>query len=234
MPDIRPVTVSTMFLQTSTLIAIDPLIGVTSSFNTIQFFGLSGNYNNTAIAEISTGSGQQELLFFKGSSVNDRIRFTTTGDIRFEPQVASQLFSNNPALNIPTMLLQSNLVGIGTSTPASLLDVAGQGRFQTLSTQALLLSSIGGQPLNTLLFISNLTSSVQGLGLTGYISSFNNISSISSQRFQASSIGLGLNPLFPLDVAGTSRTTILSSAATITSSFTGNLADAQTVILYEI
>jgi hypothetical protein len=235
MPNIRPTTISTQFIQTSTIIAIDPLIGIRSSFTAIKFFGLEGNYTNTAIAEISTGAGRQELLFFKGSSINDRIRFTTTGDIRFEPQVSAQLFSNNPALAVPTMILQSNLVGIGTNAPARLLDVAGEGRFQTVSTQALFLSSISGQSATELVFASSLISTVRGLGTIGYVSSFNNIPLISAQSIFVSSIGIGCNaPRFQLDIVGTSRSLIVSSAATITSSFSGNLNDAQTVVLFEI
>jgi hypothetical protein len=275
MPDIRPVTVSTLLVQTSSIIATTALVGTASSFSALEFYGLFGNYNNTAIAEISTGAGTQELLFFKGSSINDRIRFTTTGEIRFEPQVASQLFSNNPALATPTMILQSNLVGIGTAAPGSLLDVAGQGRFQIVSTQVLNLSSILGNPATAILYTSNLTSTVQGLGSasyvstaslvsttqallnqtqtagylstpnltstvqglgsSGYISSFFNVLSISSQQIITSSIGVGCNsPSFQLDVLGTARASLVSTPAALTSSFFGNLADAQTVILYEI
>jgi hypothetical protein len=133
---------SSQQVNTGLLYATNWYVGTVSTLNAIQFNGLFGNYNNTAIAEISTGAGTQELLLFKGSSPSDRIRFTTTGDIRFEPQVASQLFANNPALTTPTMILQSNLVGIATANPGSMLDVAGQGRFLTLSSQALFVSSI--------------------------------------------------------------------------------------------
>jgi hypothetical protein len=139
---LQAVVLSSQQINTGQLYATNWYVGNVSTLNAIQFYGLFGNYNNTAIAEISTGAGLQELLFFKGSSSSDRIRMTTTGDIRFEPQVAAQLFSNNPALTTPTMILQSNLVGIATATPGSMLDVAGQGRFLTLSSQALFVSSI--------------------------------------------------------------------------------------------
>lgn len=49
-------------------------LGTNSTLITQQFDGLFGAYNNTVLAEISTGGGTQELLVFKGSSVSDRVR----------------------------------------------------------------------------------------------------------------------------------------------------------------
>jgi hypothetical protein len=168
----------------STGVIKNPLrVGTISSQSYLAFYGLTGGYTNTVIAEQSTGTGSQELFLFKGSSPSDRIRLTTTGQIAFETQVTSQLFGNNPAQGVPTMLLASNLVGIGTSSIGSLLDVGGQGRFIQVSTQNINVSSINGQtfggPINstsiglgTLGYVStvSLISTVQGLGSANYVS----------------------------------------------------------------
>jgi hypothetical protein len=116
-------TLSTLFL------------GSSSNQNTLQFWGRVGNYNTTVFAEQSTGTTSQELLFFKGSSVNDQIRLQTTGGVRFETGVSTRAFAGAGQTTTPTMILNSSgNVGINTGTPATALDVAGTGRFTTLST----------------------------------------------------------------------------------------------------
>jgi hypothetical protein len=116
-------TLSTLFL------------GHSSNQNTLQFFGRSGNYNTTVLSEQSTGTTSQELLFFKGSSVNDQIRLQTTGGVRFETGVSSRAFAGSIQAATPTMLINSSgNVGINTGTPATALDVAGTGRFTTVSS----------------------------------------------------------------------------------------------------
>ncbi len=116
-------TLSTLFL------------GSSSNQNTLQFWGRVGNYNTTVFAEQSTGTTSQELLFFKGSSVNDQIRLQTTGGVRFETGVSSRAFAGAAQIATPTMILNSSgNVGINTSNPATTLDVAGTGRFTTLSS----------------------------------------------------------------------------------------------------
>jgi hypothetical protein len=143
---LRAVVVSSIQENTGNMYATTAYIGNTSTLNQIRFWGLIGNYNNTILAEVSTGTavGAQEFLVFKGSSASDRIRFQTTGDIRFEPQVAAREFSTATALATPTMILQSNLVGLNTTSPRSLLDVRGTAFATTLSTQQFFLSSING------------------------------------------------------------------------------------------
>ena len=160
---IQTVGISSIQANTGVLYSVSTMFGNTSSQTVLQFYGLQGNYNNTAIAEVSTGVGTQELLLFRGSSTADRIRVTTTGDIRFEPGYSQTLFNINSttALSVPTMLLRSNLVGIGTSTPASLLDVAGMGRFQTLSS----LSVVTG----TLLAPAGNISTLLGQNISSYM-----------------------------------------------------------------
>jgi hypothetical protein len=164
---IQTVALSSVQVNTGVLYATSTLLGAVSSQTALQFYGLQGGYNNTVIAELSTGSGTQELLLFRGSSISDRIRMATTGDIRFEPGAAQALFGVGPnaALSVPTMLLRSNLVGIGTSTPGALLDVGGTGRFQTLSSLTFLTSSIFSMTISS---PTATVSSLLGQNLSSY------------------------------------------------------------------
>ncbi len=109
-------------------------VGSSSNQNFIKFWGSIGEYNNTVIAQQSTGGGATELLTFEGSSINDQIRFQTTGSIRFETGVSQpRNFLTANQLETPSMIINaSSNVGIGTNNPAFPLDVAGIGRFQTL------------------------------------------------------------------------------------------------------
>jgi hypothetical protein len=109
-------------------------VGATSNQNFIKFWGSIGEYNNTVIAQQSTGGGNTELLFFEGSSINDQVRFQTTGSVRFETGVSQpRNFCNANQIATPTVLINSSSnVGILTNNPTFTLDVAGTGRFQTL------------------------------------------------------------------------------------------------------
>jgi len=109
-------------------------VGSSSNENFIKFWGSIGEYNNTVIAQQSTGGGTNELLLFEGSSINDQIRFQTTGGIRFETGVVGpRNFCNASQIATPTVLINSSSnVGILTNNPTFTLDVAGSGRFQTL------------------------------------------------------------------------------------------------------
>ena len=109
-------------------------VGSTSNQNFIKFWGSIGEYNNTVIAQQSTGGGSTELLMFEGSTINDQIRFQTTGGIRFETGVVGpRNFCNANQIATPTVLINSSSnVGILTNNPTFTLDVAGSGRFQTL------------------------------------------------------------------------------------------------------
>ena len=114
-------------------------VGSSSNENFIKFWGRVGEYNNTVIAEQSTGTTTSELLVFKGSSISDQIRMQTTGSIKFETGVpTNRNFITETALTTPTMTITaSSNVGINTNNPQFNLDVAGTARFQTLmSTSA--------------------------------------------------------------------------------------------------
>jgi hypothetical protein len=128
-------------------------LGTLSSLTSINYNGLLGNYNNTVLAEISTGAGTQELLMFKGSSASDRVRVQTTGNFVVETGVSARLWSSN---TIPTqsnatpafIINTSSNVGIQTASPGATLDVAGTGRFQTVSSLTANVSTLnGGFPL---------------------------------------------------------------------------------------
>jgi hypothetical protein len=122
-------------------------IGSVSTMNSLEYYGLFGNYNNTVLAEISTGAGTQELLVFKGSSTSDRVRVQTTGTFVVETGVSARLFNSNTTQTLsnatPAFIINtSSNVGIQTASPAATLDVAGTGRFQSLSSLAIFASSI--------------------------------------------------------------------------------------------
>ena len=136
MPDIYPNTV-----YTSTVTASNLLVGWNSVVSPIQFFGF-GTYSNTVIAELSTGSANQELVMFRGSNASDRIRMQTTGSIVFEAGVSSRLWPTVPSNVTPAMVINtSSNVGIQTASPGAALDVAGTSRALLLSSQNLTVSS---------------------------------------------------------------------------------------------
>ena len=170
---LQTVAVSSIQANTNSLYANNTYLGIQSSITAVQFFGLQGNFNNTVIAEVSTGAGVEELLLFKGSSTSDRVRVQTTGTFVVETGVSSRLWDSNgiatqsnvtPAFIVNT----SSNVGIQTATPATTLDVNGTTRTITLSTQQILTSSING---SAVLLTPQLFSTVAGLGTAGYISS---------------------------------------------------------------
>ena len=118
--------------------------GTVSSLTAIRFFGLTGTYANTAIAEVSTGTGTQELLLYKVSSISDQVRVQTTGNVIFESGVGARSWPTAPRVLPPTLYIagSNSNVGIGTSNPVTTLDVAGTGRFQTLSSLNITAGSI--------------------------------------------------------------------------------------------
>jgi hypothetical protein len=195
LPPIQTVYSSTIYTQAQALFALSTYLGGTSTLTTIDFYGLFGNYNNTVLAEVSTGGGTQELLMFKGSSASDRVRIQTTGNFVVETGVSARLWSDStvPTLSnvTPAFIVNtSSNVGIQTASPGATLDVAGTGRFQILSTQNINLSTINGQA-----FGGPITSTVIGLGTAGYVSTSQLVSTsfglADHLEVQSTSRGLG-------------------------------------------
>ena len=136
--------VATCNIYASTMYGNSILLGTTSNQTSMRFYGLTGGYTNSAIAEGSTGTGTQELLLYKVSSIADQMRFQTSGNFIFESGVSQRgwpTITQNPT---PTFYIagSNSNVGVGTSNPITTLDVAGTGRFQTLSSLSITAGSI--------------------------------------------------------------------------------------------
>ena len=119
-------------------------LGTVSSLTALRFYGLTGGYTNTAVAEVSTGLGTQELLLYKVSSISDQVRVQTTGNVIFETGVGARGWPTATRVLPPTLYIagSNSNVGIGTSNPVTTLDVVGTGRFQTLSSLNITAGSI--------------------------------------------------------------------------------------------
>jgi Chaperone of endosialidase len=164
MPDHTASNISTSAFYTSSIVAITTTtsnikIGSNALQSPITFYGTTGNFNNTLIAEQSTSYNTQELLFFRGSSISDQIRFQTTGGFRIETGVPSRLATNPTQLTYPTFLVDAfsnvavnsnqfyvngttGLVGINCNSPQFNLDVNGSMRVQSLITSSMRVSSL--------------------------------------------------------------------------------------------
>jgi len=153
-------SISTTTIQTSNI-----LLGTVSSLSYLAFPGLQQQYAQSVLAEVSTGTGLQEMLLFRGSTATDRIRMQTTGSIIFETGVGARVFPAAPSNATPAMIINtSSNVGIGIAAPTVTLDVAGAGRFQTLSSQQIYASS----------FVGGVVSTATVYGTGAYFSSVNN------------------------------------------------------------
>jgi hypothetical protein len=173
--DLQSSNVSTVGLWASTLlantvVASNLYLGQIPTQTSIQFYGLRGNYTNTAIAEQSTGISTQELLLFKGSSPSDQVRIQTTGVFRLETGVSGRLWPNAPQEAVSRMLVDTqgnfnfngadlyidnvnNRVGINCNAPLFDLDVTGTVRAQSSIFQSTFTSSL----IANFAFISSLT-----------------------------------------------------------------------------
>ncbi len=188
LPPIQTIYASTTYTQAQSLIVVSSYFGSVSTLNTLDFYGLFGNYNNTVLAEVSTGAGTQEFLVFKGSSSSDRIRFQTTGNFVVETGVSARLWDDTTIRTLsnatPAFIINtSSNVGIQTASPGATLDVAGTGRAVTFSSQQLFVSSFNG---DIPIVRSNEISTVRGLGSSGYISSIPAV--LGTSTFTASTI----------------------------------------------
>jgi len=158
-------SISTATIQTSNI-----LLGTVSSLSYLAFPGLQQQYSQSVLAEVSTGTGLQEMLLFRGSTATDRIRMQTTGSIIFETGVGARVFPAAPSNVTPAMVINtSSNVGIGIAAPTVTLDVAGAGRFQTLSTQQIYTSSVIAVVVSSATVNAMTVSS-----MAGYFSSVNN------------------------------------------------------------
>ena len=185
MGDLLTTSISSILTYTGALYSTSNFLGTASSLTTLAFWGLQGNYNNTVLAETSTGTGFQEFLIFRGSSPQDRIRTQTTGTIVFESGMPQRLFSTTQVASnsTPTMILTSTSVGIFLSTPQASLDVGGTARAQILSTLNLNISSINnaayppvGSQVGAVLSTSRfLTSSVQASSISSFQAYFSTL-----------------------------------------------------------
>jgi hypothetical protein len=214
---IQATIVSSIQEQTNSAYINNLYIGNLSSLNTAQYNGLFGNYNNTVLAEISTGAGTQEFLVFKGSSSSDRVRVQTTGTFVVETGVSARLFNSNTITTLsnatPAFIINtSSNVGIQTASPGATLDVAGTGRAITLSSQQLFVSSLNG---SAPLLGTNLVSTVTGLGSAGYISTL----SLVSTTLGLQTSGFLSSPNLLSTVRGLGSAGYISTASLVSTTF---------------
>ena len=133
-------SISTATIQTSNI-----RVGTLSTNSYVSFPGLAKQYSQSILAEQETGTGLQEMLIFRGSSASDRIRLQTTGYICFETGVGARAYPTITSNATPSWMIDVNgCVGVGLipSGTTNKLDVAGQGRFQNLSTTSIMAGSM--------------------------------------------------------------------------------------------
>ena len=229
---LQTVAISSIQANTDSSYAKNTYLGNLSTATNLQFYGLYGTYDQTVLAEISTGGGGQELLVFKGSSTSDRIRFQTTGNIRFEPGVSARSFTSNTLATlsnaIPAMIITANSnVGISCNAPTAnyILDVNGASQISTLVFPptigrkiSLYAGNVGsnfaGQYYGIEIQSGEFRSVTEGTAANRFTWGQNpgntfaqwailSNANFSTSQINVSSIGIGTNlPSTPLDVAG--------------------------------
>ena len=202
MGDIITTSVSTIQTFTSTLTTNNLRVGTISSLNFISFSGLQQGYNQTVIAEQSTGTGIQELLFFKGSTTTDRIRIQTTGPIVFEPGVAARVFPATGSNATPAMIITTGSnVGIGVAAPTVSLDVAGAGRFTAVSTNTISTNVIRTTALSTNTISTNTISTIT-MSANQYYGNGSLLTGITSGFISTATSDLNMNGNYLKDLTG--------------------------------
>ena len=218
--DVIANSLSTKKLNTQNLYANNVYVGNNSTQSAILFPGIDGAFKGTAIAEQTTGVGTEELLLYKVSTTTDQIRLQTTGNLVFEAGVSARSWPSTQMAATPTLFIQGSTsnVGVGTAAPQTTLDVAGTGRFVTVSTLNVNLSTINGQTI-TQLIATPLQSTVVGLGSAGYIST-SHLASTQAYLLAVTSTGLSTVALFTSNTSNYARnilqdwsTPILSTTA---------------------
>jgi hypothetical protein len=233
--------VSTIQLNTNTGYINNLLLGNNSNVTALQYWGTSGNYNNTILAEISTGGLSQEFLIFKGSTTSDRVRVQTTGTFVVETGVGSRVWGSDTTSTLsnatPAFIINtSSNVGIQTATPQTALDVAGTARAQILSSLALQTSSINGMtfgtPISTVALFTSNTSNYYANLLQNWSTPDSTIAlftSNTSNFFANATSGAGVSSLFAVVSTGLSTVALFTSN---TSNFYRNvLQDFSTPLL---
>ena len=140
-----PAFLSTNNISTGIITASNIRVGTISTNSYVSYPGLAQQYTQSILAEQGTGTGLQEMLIFRGSSASDRIRLQTTGYIVFETGVGARVYPTITSNVTPSWMIDVNgCVGVGIipSGTQNRLDVAGQGRFQTLSTTSIMAGSM--------------------------------------------------------------------------------------------
>ena len=135
--------------------------------------------------------------------------------------------------------LTSSIVGLGTLSFISSIGLLSTSQglsdyIKTFIDPDELASTVTGlgsaQYISTIGLMMDITSTVEGLGTLGYLSSISFSNMISTPDLTSSLIGLGTMKY----ISTLSNLSFISSLQITGSSFFGNLADAQTVILIEL
>jgi hypothetical protein len=208
-PDIQSSNLSTIALyasslQANTILTSNIRIGNNPNFTPITFFGRTGAFNTTLIAEQSTGNVSQELLIFKGSTNTDQIRFQTTGTFRIEAGAPARTLPNTGILPTPSFLIDAtnniyfnncNLailsstsnVGINCNTPGVTLDVNGiirgtQGIFTGITLTTFATNAVTTSSLTTSSITANIANISTLIPSTFYMNTLSSIYQIDVQN----------------------------------------------------